>query len=171
MTCRTWWTHQLRTPLRKVCIQALRYTVKILFDQAVDEQQVNEYTELEMLLHSIVCDWIVTVDTTKQKVVLTDPTEPLKAWSKGLKMGVPNLFAMFKPIGGPLSIRMLQKRSKCAVQLGMINGEAVRGIWANLVFELLYLTNDDDERYSIQAHESSQHLRHLDIPYGYQQLD
>ncbi|KAJ8326994.1 Pecanex-like protein 4 [Batrachochytrium dendrobatidis] len=170
MTCRTWWTHQLRTPLRKVCIQALRYTVKILFDQAVDEQQVNEYTELEMLLHSIVCDWIVTVDTTKQKVVLTDPTEPLKAWSKGLKMGVPNLFAMFKPIGGPLSIRMLQKRSKCAVQLGMINGEAVRGIWANLVFELLYLTNDDDERYSIQAHELL--LRNLTVqsappPFGY----
>ena len=28
----------------------------------------------------------------------------------------------------------------------------VRSVWANLRFELLYATNDDDERYSIQTH-------------------
>ena len=27
----------------------------------------------------------------------------------------------------------------------------MRGLWASLSFELLYLTNDDDERYSIQV--------------------
>lgn len=29
--------------------------------------------------------------------------------------------------------------------------QAVRGQWAALAWELLYLTNDDDERYSIQV--------------------
>lgn len=36
--------------------------------------------------------------------------------------------------------------------IGALNSEAVRGQWSSLAFELLYLTNDDEERYSIQAH-------------------
>ena len=44
------------------------------------------------------------------------------------------------------------------------------GLWASLALELLYLTNDDDERYSIQAEERI--LRNLtveaaDPPLGY----
>ena len=46
----------------------------------------------------------------------------------------------------------------------------VIGLWASLALELLYLTNDDDERYSIQAEERI--LRNLtveaaDPPLGY----
>ena len=49
-------------------------------------------------------------------------------------------------------------------------GQAVKGQWANLAFELLYLTNDDEERYSIQAHPAL--LRNLTLqmaepPLGY----
>ena len=56
------------------------------------------------------------------------------------------------------------------VSLSSINAEAVRGQWANLSLELLYLTNDDEERYSIQAHPGL--LRNLtvqaaDPPLGY----
>ena len=56
------------------------------------------------------------------------------------------------------------------VQLGRLNGEGVRGQWANLSWELLYATNDDEERYSIQAHPVM--LRNLtvqaaDPPLGY----
>ena len=39
----------------------------------------------------------------------------------------------------------------CDVSVGRLNPEVVKGLWASLNFELLYLTNDDDERYSIQA--------------------
>ena len=35
---------------------------------------------------------------------------------------------------------------------GTVNPECVTSIWSALSFELLYLTNDDEERYSIQAH-------------------
>ncbi|KAL3873202.1 hypothetical protein ACJMK2_036347 [Sinanodonta woodiana] len=57
-----------------------------------------------------------------------------------------------------------------AVSIGRLNGEVVRGQWANLGLELLYLTNDDEERYSIQAHPTI--LRNLtvqaaDPPLGY----
>lgn len=56
------------------------------------------------------------------------------------------------------------------VQVGKLNAEAVRGQWANLSWELLYATNDDEERYSIQAQPLL--LRNLtvqaaDPPLGY----
>ena len=56
------------------------------------------------------------------------------------------------------------------VNIGRLNPEVVRGQWANLGLELLYLTNDDEERYSIQAHPTI--LRNLtvqaaDPPLGY----
>ena len=56
------------------------------------------------------------------------------------------------------------------VYIGSLNAEVVRGQWANLGLELLYMTNDDEERYSIQAHPTI--LRNLtvqaaDPPLGY----
>lgn len=65
--------------------------------------------------------------------------------------------------------RLLTLR-ECDVSIGRLNAEVVKGLWASLNFELLYLTNDDDERYSIQAEERL--LRNLtvqvaDAPLGY----
>ena len=59
---------------------------------------------------------------------------------------------------------------KADVSLGRLDSEMVRALWASLIGELLYLTNDDDERYSIQAHSTI--LRNLTIqaadpPLGY----
>ena len=56
------------------------------------------------------------------------------------------------------------------VHVGQLNCEGVHAVWADLAFELLYLTNDDEERHSIQAHPSL--LRNLSIqaadpPLGY----
>eukprot|EP00055_Hartaetosiga_balthica_P015286 m.89021 g.89021 ORF g.89021 m.89021 type:complete len:1158 (+) comp8823_c0_seq1:11-3484(+) len=51
-----------------------------------------------------------------------------------------------------------------------LNHQTMHGLWLNVAWELLYLTNDDEERYSIQAHK--QLLRNLttqiaDPPLGY----
>ena len=56
------------------------------------------------------------------------------------------------------------------ISVGQVNSEVVYGQWANLSLELLYMTNDDEERYSIQAHPTI--LRNLtvqaaDPPLGY----
>jgi hypothetical protein len=56
------------------------------------------------------------------------------------------------------------------VAVAGLNSEAVRSLWASTALELLYLTNDDDERYSIQADERV--LRNItvqaaDPPLGY----
>ncbi len=54
--------------------------------------------------------------------------------------------------------------------LAYLNTEVVKSIWSSTNLELLYMTNDDDERYSIQAHPYI--LRNLTIqasdpPLGY----
>ncbi|KAJ3133265.1 Pecanex-like protein 4 [Irineochytrium annulatum] len=72
--------------------------------------------------------------------------------------------------GIKVSVRTMRLRTGNKGFLGRMNWEAIRGIWANLAYELLYLTNDDDERYSIQAHRKV--LRNLSIqtadpPLGY----
>ncbi len=56
------------------------------------------------------------------------------------------------------------------MHIGQLNPVGVASVWADLSLELLYLTNDDDERYSIQAHPEV--LRNLTIqaahpPLGY----
>lgn len=70
---------------------------------------------------------------------------------------------------GTYTSRILTKQAILA-PVGRLNSEAVRGHWASLALELLYLTNDDEERYSIQAHPVL--LRNLTIqaadpPLGY----
>ena len=66
--------------------------------------------------------------------------------------------------------RLLTLKNDCKVNVGRLNSETVKGLWASLTLELLYFTNDDDERYSIQAEERI--LRNLtveaaDPPLGY----
>ena len=70
---------------------------------------------------------------------------------------------------GTFTSRVLTKQ-KMAVPVGRLDAENVKAIWASLSLELLYFTNDDEERYSIQAHPS--HLRNIivqaaDPPLGY----
>ncbi len=65
--------------------------------------------------------------------------------------------------------RLLRLRP-CSVPVARLNSECARALWASVSLELLYLTNDDDERYSIQAEEHV--LRNLtvqaaDPPLGY----
>ncbi len=56
------------------------------------------------------------------------------------------------------------------IHIGELNPVGVASVWADLSLELYFLTNDDEERYSIQAHTGI--LRNLTIqtadpPLGY----
>jgi hypothetical protein len=101
--------------------------------------------------------------------VLSDPR-----WQEGVRQEVPNLFSLEVNTSaetGQTSYRShLFKLQAAQVRVGRLNRELVRSLWASLSLELLYLTNDDDERYSIQAEERL--LRNLtvqaaDPPLGY----
>ena len=49
--------------------------------------------------------------------------------------------------------KLLLKRNEKLALFGM-KGAAVRGIQANMALELLYFSNNNDERFSIQSEEN-----------------
>jgi len=91
------------------------------------------------------------------------------AWEWSFKIYILFISPFPLPSQGTYTSRVLSKQEIIA-PLGRLNGECVRGQWASLALELLYFTNDDEERYSIQAHPTL--LRNLSIqaadpPLGY----
>merc|ERR1712070_1142160 len=71
--------------------------------------------------------------------------------------------------GGGYGSEMLSLQRE-EVQVAQMSSQAIGGMWASLTLEMLYFTNDDDERYSIQAHKTL--LRNLTVhaaetPLGY----
>ena len=53
---------------------------------------------------------------------------------------------------GSYRARYLAKSAPIHFYLGRLNEEAVRAFWCELAHEMYYATNEDEERYSIQAH-------------------
>lgn len=90
------------------------------------------------------------------------------AWREELSHGVDTFFGLYLQSEGlhnqTVGVRMVKRERGIRCLVGEINGEGVRvsfcknarkkwadpnchflqGIWANLVLELLYMTNDDD---------------------------
>ena len=96
-------------------------------------------------------------------------SEDEPSWSQHIQSGKDFLFSVGLNQQGLYSSRTLTLTNLPAYT-GRLNPEAVRGLWAALSVELLYVTNDDEERYSIQAHPNL--LRNIltqaaHIPLGY----
>jgi hypothetical protein len=61
-------------------------------------------------------------------------------------------------------------RSETNMYIFIVSEPILKSVWNNLRFELVYATNDNDERYSIQTHPTL--LRNLWVeaceqPFGY----
>ncbi|XP_062974253.1 pecanex-like protein 4 isoform X2 [Elgaria multicarinata webbii] len=142
--------------LFQLALKVFRYTVKLMVDKA-SLGPVENSKELLNCLEEYESDWhIGPVSETE--------------WQQAVLQEKPYLFSLgHDPNMGVYTSRVLTLQ-EFLVQVGKLNGEAVRGQWANLSWELLYATNDDEERYSIQAHPVL--LRNLTIqaadpPLGY----
>ena len=90
-------------------------------------------------------------------------------WQESVEEGRKFVFSLGLNEEGLYSSRTLSL-TKLPLYTGQLNAQAVRAIWSNLNLELYYLTNDDEERYSIQAHPNI--LRNIvtqaaDPPLGY----
>ena len=152
--------------LREICLKSLRSAVKLTIDQSI-EGEPQSLAEFFDILEEYRKSWLITVDPVQ--VGQYDIWSGVDTWANAIISKVPNLFSLSKKNDGVVSIRLLTKRL-CSVKIAQMNGDAVTGIWANLVLEMLYITNDDNERYSIQAHETL--LRNITIqlasaPFGY----
>ncbi|XP_060609976.2 pecanex-like protein 4 [Anolis sagrei] len=152
--CLDWLT--AKQELFQLVLQAFRYSVKLMVDKASLGPTEN-FKELLNCLEEYHNDWYVGLVCEKE-------------WQQAVLQEKPYLFSLgHDPNMGVYTSRVLTLQD-FLVQVGKLNGEAVRGQWANLSWELLYATNDDEERYSIQAHPVL--LRNLTIqaadpPLGY----
>ncbi|XP_032547017.1 pecanex-like protein 4 isoform X2 [Chiroxiphia lanceolata] len=142
--------------LFQLALKAFRYTFKLMVDKA-SLGPVENFEELVNYLEEYESDWYIGLVSDLE-------------WQQAVLQEKPYLFSLgHDPSMGIYTGRVLTLQ-ELLVQVGKLNAEAVRGQWANLSWELLYATNDDEERYSIQAHPVL--LRNLtvqaaDPPLGY----
>ncbi|NWH80972.1 PCX4 protein, partial [Piaya cayana] len=142
--------------LFQLALKAFRYTFKLMVDKA-SLGPVENFKELVNYLEEYENDWYIGLVSDLE-------------WQQAVLEEKPYLFSLgHDPVTGIYTGRVLTLQ-ELLVQVGKLNDEAVRGQWANLSWELLYATNDDEERYSIQAHPVL--LRNLtvqaaDPPLGY----
>ncbi|NXD81094.1 PCX4 protein, partial [Halcyon senegalensis] len=142
--------------LFQLALKAFRYTFKLMVDKA-SLGPVENFKELVNYLEEYDNDWYIGLVSDLE-------------WQQAVLQEKPYLFSLgHDPNMGIYTGRVLTLQ-EFLVQVGKLNEEAVRGQWANLSWELLYATNDDEERYSIQAHPVL--LRNLtvqaaDPPLGY----
>ncbi|NXH34502.1 PCX4 protein, partial [Myiagra hebetior] len=142
--------------LFQLALKAFRYTFKLMLDKA-SLGPVENFKELVHYLEEYESDWYIGLVSDLE-------------WQQAVLQEKPYLFSLgHDPSMGIYTGRVLTLQ-ELLVQVGKLNAEAVRGQWANLSWELLYATNDDEERYSIQAHPAL--LRNLtvqaaDPPLGY----
>ncbi|XP_061824841.2 pecanex-like protein 4 isoform X1 [Nerophis lumbriciformis] len=142
--------------LYQLALRAFRFSFKLLFDQA-SLGPMESPEEMFSALEEYERDWYIGLVSEK-------------GWHDSVLQEKPFLFSLGHDLSmGTYTGRVLSLQEQL-VQVGRLNGEGVRGQWANLSWELLYATNDDEERYSIQAHPFI--LRNLtvqaaDPPLGY----
>ncbi|XP_012641133.2 pecanex-like protein 4 isoform X1 [Microcebus murinus] len=142
--------------LFQLALKAFRYTLKLMIDKA-SLGPIEDFKELISFLEEYESDWYIGLISDEK-------------WKEAILQEKPYLFSLgYDSNMGVYTGRVLSLR-ELLIQVGKLNAEAVRGQWANLSWELLYATNDDEERYSIQAHPLL--LRNLTIqaadpPLGY----
>ncbi|XP_069495004.1 pecanex-like protein 4 [Ambystoma mexicanum] len=140
----------------QLALKAFRYAFKLMVDKA-SLGPLEDFKELLNYLEEYENDWYIGLVSDAE-------------WQQAVLQEKPYLFSLgHDPNMGVYTGRVLTLQ-ELLVQVGKLNAEAVRGQWANLSWELLYATNDDEERYSIQAHPVL--LRNLtvqaaDPPLGY----
>ncbi|XP_022086060.1 pecanex-like protein 4 [Acanthaster planci] len=137
-------------------IKAYRFAFKLAYDQAVlggteDLEEITEYLQQYETGYYFGSD-----------------REP--EWAESVEKGVPQLFSLVHDASEGVYKGRVLTRQPVMAHIGRLNAEVVRSLWASLNLELLYFTNDDEERYSIQAHPTV--LRNLTIqaadpPLGY----
>ncbi|XP_077997388.1 pecanex-like protein 4 [Glandiceps talaboti] len=144
------------TELLQLVLKAYRYGFKLAYDQAV-LGEIDSHEELAEYLQEYENDWYIGCEKDAE-------------WSAAVLQVKNNLFSLvYDPVDAVYNGRVLTKQAVMAY-IGRLNSEVVRGYWASLAQELFYFTNDDEERYSIQAHPVL--LRNLtvqsaDPPLGY----
>ncbi|EDV29124.1 uncharacterized protein TRIADDRAFT_37100 [Trichoplax adhaerens] len=142
--------------LQNAIISAYRYAVKLVYDTAI-LGEVTSLEELSEYLQEYDNEWTIGTDKSLE-------------WSEGILKSQPHLYSLdYNKSEATYTTRLLTLQD-VLIHVGILSSECIQSQWSSLALELLYFTNDDEERYSIQAHQAI--LRNLtvqaaDPPLGY----
>lgn len=137
--------------------RAVQFTTKLAIDTVIISEAETE-RELARILESYDSRWFIGVEGSHQ-------------WNRCVHNEVPYMFSIaHDSTTDAYTSHLLSLILDEPVYVGTLSGSTVDSIWTTLSLELLFMTNDDDERYSIQAHPWL--LRNLTIqtadpPLGY----
>jgi hypothetical protein len=153
---------EANTAIKSAAITAIRKSVKYLYEKmALEEYPVND-EELFFALKDYRLNLFTTIDNSKSE---------FKELETALTDGISSIFLLSKTsYPEKYYARTLNLRHDAVAKFGVLNNDSLESFWTNLVFELMYLASDDDERFSIQAHPVL--LRNLSVqvanpPFGY----
>jgi len=133
------WLHD-HPEFRELTLKAFRYALKVTIDcvAMAEDASALEYSELEVALLELERGWHFGEESSME-------------WQAAMERRVPNLMALRRTRTSDMQVLRHCLRED-GVRVGELKPEVVQSIWASESLELRYLTNDDDERYSIQAH-------------------
>ncbi|KAJ3241348.1 Pecanex-like protein 4 [Chytriomyces hyalinus] len=195
---RSWFNNKAQARLKSATLSAWKMAVRIMWQDQLDGGNTFDLDQqLVGYLDDISENWHLCSHDTDSTLAETNKSKHAQekelSWSQAVERQVPNVFIFgvakkdedlttregaetrpnqkrgFEPQRVTVRILSIQQEG-CTCHVARMNHVLMRGIWANLAYELFYLTNDDDERYSIQAHKKL--LRNLiiqsaDPPLGY----
>jgi hypothetical protein len=134
-----------KTSVEEITVKALRYASKLTLDEiysgGMGEDFFNENDEAKE--EEIFCE--LTLYEKNHKFCI--PKDILVHVDDRQK----HIVSMHKTEDGATQMRLLNFEAMgVEFRVGKVSQFSVEGIWGNLNLELLYLTSDDDERFSIQ---------------------
>lgn len=125
--------------LFELCIKSFQYSAKIAFDQVILNNENPTTTELVSTLQDFDQNWYFGSNIQPN-------------WIKAVLSEKNNLFSIGKDLVKENYTSHHLTMKDMDVYICSMNRSTIEAIWSSLSLELFYLTNDDDERYSIQAH-------------------
>jgi len=155
--------------LKELVIRAYRLSFKALYDCAAlaslevltTPSDPEQFREFHILLEEYSAEWM-----------LDAPVENNPAWARAVEEGRLKLFSIARAVdkGSGAYTSLSLELVRVSLRMARVSSAAVRSFWCSLSLELLFFANDDDERYSIQAHPHL--LRNLAVqasepPLGY----
>jgi hypothetical protein len=154
--------------LKALVVRAYRAALKALYDCAAlgsletltDGSSPEQFAEFHALLEEYEADWLIL-----------GPVAGSAEWAAEVRRGTKKLFSIGRSAESAHTYTSLTlERTTATLGMATLSGTSVRAFWASLHLEMVYFANDDDERYSIQAHTAM--LRNLSVqasepPFGY----
>ena len=136
--------------LQQLAVKAYRYALKLTIDEVVLMEETTDESQIESLIE---------LDTNWHLDCLTG-----SAWRESVLAATPHLFLLSRNTRCTKYYTHVLTLKPQLVHVARLQPESLHGMWSSQLLELLYLKNEEEERYSVQQEEHL--LRNISIQAG-----